>query len=270
MLNVPSLGSATESDEVMSHRFDRGLLAGLTVGEIDVVDSPWGFETSDAYQFYSLESRQNRRVEESSAMRTSASDEIHLTEGRAALELITQLTEGSVEATVRQSIMFCCITDFWAVDVVNRCRFPEQVFEFGEVAGTQVFKDHSYYYHQQPVTEARLSGRKVLAEIKVVELQAPPSLSLFTYIKSTETEWIVHARLLPRRFKREVLKWNGRPLFERITDPLLRGTPLGKLTRYAGEFNRYPGSRRLQSFPMALLPVGTEIKMTIEVNFKRV
>lgn len=243
-----------------------GLVSRVVVRGHEPVTRPWGFECSDSFRFFSAELSSGDRARKATAPCRIDGLPVNLVEGSGRLDVSAEKHVRGGRPGIRQHIRFVPTTALPVVDVVNRMRFSDAVFSRARIAGRLVQRDRSGYYHQYPVSEAFLHGA-MTCSVRIEQLSCPESLVPVLYVRSLPGEWIVHARLLPASTSTEVVKLRGRPL-PRVLNYLLTKSPVVcEILRYAGEFNRYPGSSSFQSFPLATLAAGQAIEVTTLVEF---
>lgn len=247
------------------HFGEHGSLAQLHLDCQNII-KPWGIETADSRAFFSLEtggwgnkvlSRKTARSETASSTQLT----VRMAEGlwRGVLdELVTY-------STVERLLSFEALEDTWAMDLVMRFVFERFAVRNAQIAGRRIFWDVRNYYHQYATDQVLLHLEQSQMRISVMDSDHPPDWRLATYVRCSPLEhaWIVHVRLLPAQWNREVIKLRGRGsrhvlLPDRLSHQLLRIGSLARRLRYAGERKVWPGSR-VNAYPLALIPSGTRI-----------
>jgi hypothetical protein len=87
-----------------------------------------------------------------------------------------------------------------------------------------------------------------------------------------EDAWIVHIRLLPATWEREVIKCRCIKSYhlvlpEWVSRQILKVPGWAQHLRYAGERNRPLGSR-VNAYPLALIPQGTEVVLRADMEIR--
>ena len=234
---------------------------------------PWGFETADARAFFSLETGGwGGQVLRREVARTAAGQQAFVTVRMAEGLWRARLTDSVSDRVIARQFSYRAEEDTWAMDLVMRFAFRRRAVSAAEIAGRTIAWDGANLYHQHEVRRValRLNGRQM--RISVTAGDHPPEWRLFMYVRCSPTEdaWVVHVRLLPPEWQREIIKlrWLGsRHLVfpEWMSRGLLRIKPLARHLRYAGEQRRFMGSR-LNAYPLLLIPRGTVIELKAEAE----
>ena len=226
---------------------------------------PWGVEFADSSTFYSLEDGFGYRYEllEHQESNGSLSHEIYqlirLREGLVRLEL-TEFLAGPRE--FHRTCTLTCIEDTTLMDFVLRYRFLAAKFPRGYIAGHELPFAGSCVYHQYPVDTAAIGNDNYSICVEVVGKTVPKSMRGYIYLRDGEDAWVLHVRMLPSTWEKEVIKlcsrWFGtRPLPQWVSAPLLRTPRVKEALWYRGE--RRPWRNRVacifspNAYPMVRL-----------------
>jgi len=234
---------------------------------------PWGFETADACAFFSLETGGwGSTILHSEITSTHTSQTISLT-SRMAEGLWTAKLEDTVSGgQITRRLRYFAEEDTWAMDLVMRFAFARSAVCAAEIAGRTITWDGTNLYHQYEVSEALLRVGERRIRIFVSESEYPDEWRLCTYVRCSPSEdaWVVHIRLLPSTWRREIIKWrwlgSRHAVFpEWASRWVLRIPSVARHLRYAGEHRRLLGSR-LNAYPLVLIPKGTVIELKAEAE----
>ncbi len=209
--------------------YERRVLCGLSLDGHNVI-RPWGVEFADSSAFYSLEDGFGYRYqlleekETTGPLTRSLRQVLRLREGLVCLEL----TEGLVSPReFRRDCTLTCLEDTTLMDFVVRFRFLAADFPHGYIAGRVLPFVNRNVYHQYPVDEAAVGNDTCSIRVQVVGKTIPVGLAGHVYLRDSGEAWVLHVRMLPATWSKEVIKlcsrWFGtRPLPQWASGPLLR------------------------------------------------
>lgn len=256
---------------------ERGVIRELRMQAQNLI-LPWGIETADSLGFFSLEHgigyRHERVSEECSASEASskATTVVRMPEGLWQLHLDDRIESSSC---LSRSATLTGLEDTILMDFVMRFRFRRELFHSAEIAGRTIRHCASDVYHQYPVRSARLIGDFCSIRIEVDESLCGNEMAPMLYVRDHADEWVIHARMIPKRFRKEVIKlcngWAGtRPLPMWASRALLAMPGLRSFLWYRNERKPYPRLiRRLfnpNAFPMAQLPRGQSLRWNVRMH----
>lgn len=258
----------------MKWKIGRNVIQALRYKGENLIN-PWGVETSDTSSFYSLEDGVGYRYEieeEEQTVKESSheySSRIIMKDGSFKIKLFEQLEDEKVNRKVELEV----IEDIALMDFVLRFRFKDKFFPVAKIDSKEFSCDNSNLYHMYPTNEVELLGDKIYVNLKVKNFVAPSGFDQNMYVRSRNGEWIVHARMIPNKSDKVVIKlcskwFMTRPLPQWITNFLIFFRPIKKCLWYRGE--RRPFESRFinifnpNAFPLIELKKGEVLKWEVE------
>lgn len=254
---------------------ERGTISKLFKDGENII-YPWGFETADSSAFFSLEEGIGYRHEilEKSINTTDISFNaqyvVRMKEGLWKLEIEDEIHSSN---RISRKAILTCLEKSCFMDFVLRFRFRKSFYPIAKIAGKEIPHKNSNIYHQYPVLEAALPPN---LHLRVVDYCNSKQLSPFMYVRDLNDEWIVHARMLPCKWNKEVIKlcnaWaKTKPLPQMISKPLLAVDPIRNALWYRPE--RKPFTNKIlkrinpSAIPIATLAKGEILNWHVEVMF---
>lgn len=236
---------------------------------------PWGVEFADSSTFYSLEDGFGYRYELLKHQETNGqlSHElcqiIRLREGLVRLELNETLA-GPRE--FRRTCTLTCIEDTTLMDFVLRFRFLAAKLPYGYIARRTLPFVGSCVYHQYPVDSAAIGNDQYAIRVEAIGKAVPSCMKGHVYLRDGEDAWVLHMRMLPSAWDKEVIKlcsrWFGtRPLPQWASVPLLRVPQVKEALWYRGE--RRPWRNRIacifspNAYPMVRIKKGEVLRWDV-------
>lgn len=264
-----------------SWKIKNNVISQIIIDNINVI-YPWGAETADSSTFFSFEKNVGWRYE-------IMSEKIRKGDNYQYRKFIIKSKEGAWQISsldrlidnykIRRIIKLRCIKDSMFMDFVLRYRFNKDVFHSSKISGFEFVHTDSNIYYQYPVKEAELTGNDYNVKILLSKAQYPDSFSQKMYVRDNFNEWVVHIRLLPNKWEKEVIKicksWSGtRPLPQFISRRLLNFQGIKESLWYRSENSPYK-SRLLRLFnfnayPLVKLKKGDEILIDAICEFRYV
>lgn len=254
-------------------RGDSGFVHQVACGKRVVVDRQWGIETADGRSFfgaprggfrYDLRHAEVQQTDEVTTIRY----QVDMAEGGCWLIAGEERHAGSC---LTRSYTVTAERDTWLMDFVLRQLFVGAAGSTATIVGRRFDFVRSNLYRQYPTPEVALDyadGLQVSVRTTVTGL--PAGLGLFMYARDNSVEgWVIHARLLPVAWHREVIKlnrsWYNRAIPDAIARPVLSVPPLRSCLWYLGErrMPRFPFS----AYPLVQLPAGTTFQFGVTVAF---
>lgn len=236
---------------------------------------PWGVEFADSSAFFSLEDGFGYRYE------LLEHEEFLEPAGRRVVEIV-RMKEGLVRVELterldgprefRRTCTLTCLEDTVLMDFVLRYRFLAADLPRGYIAGRVLPFAGTCIYHQFPVDSASVGNDRYSITVSVVGQQLPPSMRGHVYLRDGEDAWVLHVRMLPATWEKEVIKlcsrWFGtRPLPHWLSAPLLSLPSVKRALWYRGE--RQPWRSHLARFfspnayPMSRIAKGTVLRWDV-------
>jgi hypothetical protein len=213
---------------------------------------PWGIEFADSSAFYSMEDGFGYRYELLDHLESVNGDShkvvqiVRMREGLVRLEL----NEGLEEArSFRRTCTLTCLEDTTLMDFVLRYRFLASEFPGAFIADRTLTFARTCIYHQHPVDTAAVGNGRSTVRVTVLERVVPANMKAVVYLRDGEDAWVLHVRMLPAQWEKEVIKlcsrWFGtRPMPQWVSGPVL-GIP------WVREALWYRGERRPWRNPVA-------------------
>lgn len=238
---------------MLSWKIDRNVISELNVNSHNII-KPWGFETADSSSFFSLEKDIGWRYEK-------LSEQYNFDEKHNTAELITKMREGKWKLNIddklnnNQIIRYIeaiTLEDSYFMDFVMRFRFKKEFIEYAEINNTRYTHKDTNVYYQFSVSKVFLKGKDFNIKLSILDSIVPAQMEPVMYIRDSRDEWVVHVRMIPRKWDKEVIKictrWAGtRPLPQKLSNLLLKNDWLKKQLWYRGERKPY-GCRLFRRF----------------------
>ena len=208
--------------------------------------NPWGFETADSSAFFSLENNIGWRYKK-------VLEEYQFDETINKAHIITQMQEGKWELFVNDEIKdnvlirnveATTLEDSYFMDFVLRYRFKKEFIEYAKINDTKYYHKDTNVYYQFPVKEVFLQGKGFDINLSIIDSIVPDGMEPMMYVRDNRDEWVVHVRMVPKKWDKEVIKictgWAGtRPLPQKLATFLLKWKWLREQLWYRGERKPY-------------------------------
>lgn len=230
---------------MLKWKIDKNVIAELYYDGQNIIN-PWGFETADSSAFFSLEKgvgwRGNKLLEEYS-----------FDESNYKAHVMTQMKEGKwelfiedniIENTITRKVEAVTLEDSVFMDFVMRFRFKKEFIEYAEIADQRFYHKNTNVYYQYPVDKVFLKGKGFDINISIIDKIVPEKMEPVMYVRDNKNEWVVHVRMVPKKWDKEVIKictaWAGtRSLPQFISKPLLSIKAIKEALWYRGERSPY-------------------------------
>jgi hypothetical protein len=258
---------------------ERNTIEKLFVNGENIIQ-PWGVETADSSAFFSLEDGFGYRY---SVLHHS----IEYTDTTCSMKMVVSMKEGKWELTIEDAIVdatkisrrvhLLCLEDSYFMDFVMRFRFSNAFFSKAYIADKVYTHKNTNIYYQYPVDTASLEGERYNVNITVKDSVCSPHMKPHMYVRDNDGEWVVHARMIPQQWQKEVIKlcnnWaKTRPLPQCISRPLLAIPSVREALWYRGERGPFTGKvmRRIQPLacPLVQMKAGEELMWDIEMTIQ--
>lgn len=208
---------------------------------------PFGLETADSTSFYSLEDNVGYRYS-SNTIKDDYSDSERKREEHVIAndgEWLIELNEFSTgNHSLTRIANLTALNESYLMDFVLRYRFDKDVFSSAYISDRKISHNSSNIYHQHDTRVVKLVGESCTAEISLTEFKCPNGFKPTMYVRDSKEEWVVHVRLFPKKWDREVVKicnsWAGtRPIPSFLSKYLLSSEVFRGITWYRGEKKPY-------------------------------
>jgi hypothetical protein len=262
---------------MLKWKIDKNVIFRLYYKNKNIIN-PWGIETADSSAFFSLEDGVGYRyeIEKEDYQIDDRSYKAGLTtqmkEGVWKLNIDDKLEENSVirrvEVTTLEDSMF--------MDFVMRFRFKKELIEYAQIDNKIYYHNNTNIYHQYPVDSVYLQAKGFGINISVLDKIVPNTMEPVMYVRDNKDEWIVHVRMVPKEWDKEVIKictaWAAtRPLPQFISKPLLAIKYVKNALWYRGErapFKNIVIRRFLNpaAFGMVKVPKGSNLMWHVKME----
>lgn len=230
---------------ILNWKIEKNVISELYINDQNII-KPWGFETADSSAFFSLEKDIGWRYKK-------LSEKYDFNEKYNKAEVLTEMEEGKWHLNIDDQlknnqiirhIEATTLEDSYFMDFVMRFRFKKEFIEYAEINDNKYFHKNTNIYYQFPVDKVFLKGKGFDINISIINSIVPDGLEPVMYIRDNRDEWVIHVRMIPKKWNKEVIKictgWAGtRPLPQKISDFLLKNKWLRKQLWYRGERKPY-------------------------------
>ena len=261
----------------MKWEVQNNTISKLYVKERNLIH-PWGIETADSSAFFSLEDGFGYRYSllgeekyhDDKTFRYTC--RVEMQEGSWDLFLYDRIIDNS---RVLRTARLLCLKDSYFMDFVMRFCFHKHFFPKAQIAGYTYHHRNTNVYYQYPTSKVSLNGESEKIIIHVQKSSSPEQLKPHMYVRDNNQQWVVHARMLPTRWEKEVIKlcnnWaQTRPLPQCLSNLILSSKKAKKALWYRGERSPFTGKilKRINpaAFPMVLLKKGQELYWQVEME----
>ncbi|WP_035589104.1 hypothetical protein [Hippea jasoniae] len=231
---------------MLKWKIDKNVISELYYNEQNII-YPWGFETADSSAFYSLEDGYGYRYK-------IISENIKFSDKYYKAKIVTKMKEGQWELniddkiiddkTIERKVEAITLEDSFFMDFVVRFRFKKEFIEYVKIADKVIYHKNTNIYYQYPVEEVFLKGKELNIKISIVDKIIPNGMKPVMYVRDNNDEWIVHVRMIPETWDKEVIKlctsWaKTRPLPQFLSNIFLEWKWLREQLWYRGERDPY-------------------------------
>ena len=230
---------------MLKWKIENNVISKLYYNNQNIIN-PWGFETADSSAFFSLEKDIGWRY-------TKEIEEYNIQEKSNTAYLITKMKEGKWELNVNDTINdnklirkveANTLEDGYFMDFVLRYRFKKEFIEYAQINDTKYYHNNTNIYYQFPVDKVFLQGKSFDIKLSIIDSIVPENMEPVMYVRDNRDEWVVHVRMVPKRWDKEVIKictgWAGtRPLPQKLATSLLKWKWLKEQLWYRGERKPY-------------------------------
>ncbi len=239
---------------------------------------PWGVETADSSAFFSLENGFGYRykvISEKYEIRNnvySANLKVKMKEGLWSLNITDSIIDGTTVINRKASLI--CLEDSYFMDFVLRFRVKKEYVKSANINGEEFYHKNTNIYYQYPVEEVVLIGEKGFdIRISIIDKKVPDKMKPYMYVRDLNDEWIIHVRMLPNEYDKEVIKlcnnwYKTKPIPQFLSKLILLNNKIKRNLWYRGEFSPFK-SKILRfvnpaAFPMVKLLKGTILMWDVD------
>jgi hypothetical protein len=234
---------------MLKWKIDKNVISELYYEGQNIIN-PWGFETADSSAFFSLEKGVGWRYEKLEEVYDfddfsfKANLTTQMQEGKWKLSIDDNIKENTIIRKVEANTLEDC----FFMDFVMRFRFKKEFIEYVQILDKTYYHNDTNIYYQYPVDKVFLKGKGFDINISVIDKIVPNKMEPVMYVRDNKDEWVVHVRMVPKEWDKEVIKictaWAGtRPLPQLVSKPLLSISSLKNALWYRGE--RSPFKNRI-------------------------
>ena len=230
---------------MLKWRINKNVISELYYKGQNIIN-PWGFETADSSAFFSLEKGVGWRYKK-------LEETYNFDDFSFKANLITQMQEGKwqlsiddniEENTIIRKVEAITLEECFFMDFVMRFRFKKEFIEYAQISDKTYYHNDTNIYYQYPVDRVFLKGKGFDINISIVDKIVPEKMEPVMYVRDNKDEWVVHVRMVPKSWDKEVIKictaWAGtRSLPQFISKPLLSIKTIKEALWYRGERSPY-------------------------------
>ena len=237
---------------------------------------PWGMETADSDAFFSLDTSVGYRYD-ILAHAHNADEKVNenlfqvkMKEGQWQLKCQDKIT---TEDCIERSAELTALDDTVLMDFVLRFRFLKDNFSQAMIDDKIINHENSNRYHQYSVREVKLLGALGSVCISIDEQICTQNFLPQMYVRDRGDEWIIHARMMPVKPHKTVIKlcsrwFRTKALPQFLTNVLLSSGLIRDQLLYRNERNPYTAlvARFFNpnAFHMGLLKKGEKLKWKVK------
>ena len=248
--------------------FEKSCVTKLFVEGQNII-KPWGFETADSTAFFSLsDGGYGHRILERKSNITNSTNKTELTvqmhDGKWNLKINEELTGNKI---LRQHTL-TTLEDSWFMDFVSRFQFKKEFFEKVIINDMELIHRNTNIYHQYPVNQVKLIGKDFDVIVTVREAVTTEKFKLYMYARDSGDVWVIHARLFPYKWDKEIIKicrsWYNKAIPQKIANGLLKVDMIREFLWYRGE--RKQANFPLNAYGLIRLEKGCKLQILTETE----
>ena len=178
--------------------------------------------------------------------------------------------------TITRRHELVCLEDSHFMDFVVRYRFKKEFISKVFIANRELTFKNSNIYNQYEVDRVRLIGDGLNMEVSILEAETCNKFTPMMYARDCGDERIIHCRMIPKDFDKEVIKlcvpWYNRAIPQWMSNILLSTTPLRNYLWYHGEKKPYkfPMNKIApNAFPIVKLNKGQQLQFKTSFSVER-
>lgn len=228
--------------------------------------NPWGIEAADSASAFRwsekpLRLKQNFTPRKQSESESQGDIDVIASEGEWHITYDETMSENVITRTHSLE----AVTDTYLLDFVSRYRFKKKWFDSAKINRMDITKPLPFAYYQFRTKQAELFGQ-LTARVNVIDVNNAGLFDQVMYVMEKKDEWVIHARLLPKKASRYILKlctpWFNKAVPDILARPFIRIEWIRDYLLYRGERILYkkPWSALAPNvYKLAFLPRGTKI-----------
>lgn len=262
----------------MEWKINKNVIYELNYNGTNIIN-PWGVETADSSAFFSLEEGYgylysvNDEVYDISENQYHFYTDVNMVEGRWVLEGKEILNPNSIF----RNISLTCIQDSFFMDFVMRFRIKKEFVNYAIINDRKIYHTNSNTYYQYETDNVVLNGEKFDVIVSCNNVLKPPSMKLVMYVRDARDEWVVHIRLLPKIWDKEVIKlcnnwYNTQSIPRILSKSILINKSFKEYLWYHNEKSPYKSKLMKlinpNAFPMTKLSKGTKLEIAAKFEIK--
>lgn len=223
----------------------KGNIEKLIINNKNII-YPWGFESSDSAGFFSVTAKGWRCSVISKKVRSNNILNIATYHVKLPFsEWILYIKEKIIGNKIIRNHTIKCLENSEFNDVVSRFRFKSKYVEWVKLGTKKIFHRNSRLYHQHPVNSIIIkTNMGYLISIKIKKYNSDNQLQPVMYARDISKEWVIHARLFPKKPKLYQIKickkWYNKAIPQNISNFLLKNGVIKNFLLYRAE-RKTPG-----------------------------
>lgn len=264
----------------MHFEVEKNTIAKLFIDEDNII-FPWGVETADDSAFFSLEKGIGWRREILSEKYTSDNKTFNyevtckMNKGMWKIVGVDRIEQNSIIRKIELE----CLEKTLLMDFVLRFRFKKEYFDHACICGETIKHLNSNIYHQRKTDNVSLHGKRYIVNVKVENKQCSTKMQPEMYVRDSENEWVIHARMMPSVDEVKVIKlcnswYKTKPLPDKLNTILCKSNYIYSKLKYRNERNPYKNiimqKINPNAFPMVWLEKGTKISWDINCSIQKI
>ena len=231
----------------MEIKFNKNNIEKLFYKKKNIIN-PFDIEFADSYSFFTFhKNRTNCEYKiinyKTKKIFLETVNKIKMKEGKGILKNKSFLKQNVL---IRES-EYNLLESSALLDFVQRYRFKKELFGYGIINDKKIKHKNKNKYYLFETDEVRLFSKDFYIKISFLGSEFPLNkFKRYMYIRDDPKEWVIHIRLLPFEYNKDVLKLcvpYGGTMNQIITNYLLKFFP------FLREFLKYRGERKPWKFP---------------------
>ncbi|TDT67877.1 GT2 family glycosyltransferase [Hypnocyclicus thermotrophus] len=257
-------------------KINNNVISKLEINNENIIN-PFGIETADSYAFFSLEEGIGYKYK-------ILSKNIKYDDKHYSYKIVNKMIEGLWEINGEESlngkilnrkIELKCLEDSNFMDFVMRFRIKKEFVNKVLISDKELYYKNTNVYNQYSVKKVKLIGENFDIKITINDKIISEEMLPFIYARDNNGEWIIHVRMMPKIWHKEVIKlcnswYKTQPINQILSKRILKNQKLKDYLWYHNE--RIPYKNKIMkfinpnAFPIVTLNKGTRLKW--DVNFE--